>query len=95
MIEQQEIEGTEHMAKVKFEKAFKELQDIVAALEQGDLPLDECLARYEAGVKALRTCRQILDEAEKKIEMLTKDESGALKAKPFEPEIEADEEEKK
>ena len=67
----------------------------VAALEQGDLPLDECLAKYETGVKALRTCRQILDEAEKKIEMLTKDESGALKAKPFEPEIEADEEEKK
>lgn len=83
------------MAKVKFEKVFKELQDIVAALEQGDLPLDECLAKYETGVKALRTCRQILDEAEKKIEMLTKDESGALKAKPFEPEIEADEEEKK
>ena len=79
------------MAKVRFEKVFKELQDIVAALEQGDLPLDECLAKYEAGVKALRTCRQILDEAEKKIETLTKEEGGALKAKPFEPESEAGE----
>ena len=82
------------MAKVKFEKVFKELQEIVAALEQGDLPLDECLAKYEAGVKALRTCRQVLDDAEKKIEMLTKDEAGALKAKPFKPETESSQEEK-
>ena len=79
------------MAKVKFEKAFKELQDTVAALEQGDLPLDECLAKYEAGVKALRLCRQILDEAEKKIEMLTKDEKGNLATKNFEPETAEDE----
>jgi len=82
------------MAKVKFEKVFKDLQDIVAALEQGDLPLDECLAKYEAGVKALRTCRQILDEAEKKIEMLTKEEGGALKTKAFEPEMESGDEKK-
>ena len=82
------------MAKAKFEKVFKDLQEIVAALEQGDLPLDECLAKYEAGVKALRACRQTLDEAEKKIEMLTKEEGGALKTKPFEPEKEAGEEEK-
>ncbi len=74
------------MAKVKFEKVFKELQDIVAALEQGDLALDECLAKYEAGVKALRACRQILDEAEKKIETLTKGEGGAFETKPFEGE---------
>jgi exodeoxyribonuclease VII small subunit len=76
------------MAKPKFEKTFKELQEITAALEQGDLPLDECLAKYEAAVKALRVCRQLLDEAEKKIEMLTKDEQGRFKTKPFEPEAE-------
>jgi len=83
------------MAKVKFEKAFKDLQDIVAALEQGDLPLDECLARYEAGVKALRLCRQLLDDAEKKIETLTKDEGGALRTKPFEPESASNDQEGK
>ena len=82
------------MAKVKFEKVFKELQEITAALEQGDLPLDECLAKYEAGVKALRVCRQILDEAEKKIEMLTKDEEGKLTTKPFEAESRMTEEDK-
>ena len=82
------------MAKAKFEKVFKELQELTAALEQGDLPLDECLAKYEAGVKALRLCRQILDEAEKKIETLTKDDSGTLTAKPFEPEPEATEKER-
>lgn len=81
------------MAKMKFEKVFKELQDIVAALEEGDLPLDECLAKYEAGVKALRLCRQILDEAEKKIEILTKNEIGGLHTKPFEPQAASNNEE--
>jgi exodeoxyribonuclease VII small subunit len=79
------------MAKVKFEKVFNELQEIIAALEQGDLPLDECLAKYEAGVKALRQCRQILNEAEKKIEMLTKDDEGKLATKPFKPEADVKE----
>ncbi|MBM4085388.1 MAG: exodeoxyribonuclease VII small subunit, partial [Planctomycetes bacterium] len=44
------------MAKVKFEDALKELEEIVRQLEDGDLSLDESLAKYEAGIKAYRKC---------------------------------------
>jgi len=72
------------VAKVKFEDALKELEEIVRQLEDGDLSLDESLAKYEAGIKAYRKCYDLLQGAEKKIQMLVKDEKGQLKAVPFE-----------
>ena len=59
-----------------FEQAMEELELIVDELESGDLTLDKSLERYERGVKAVRRCRQILDEAEKKLKVLLKDEGG-------------------
>jgi len=50
------------------------------------LTLDDSLARYEEGVKALKKCYEILREAEKRVEVLLKSEDGALKTAPFEPE---------
>lgn len=69
----------------KFEDAIAELEAIVAELEGGELPLDQMMERYEKGVKALELCRKILDEAEKKIEILVKAQDGQLKAEPFQP----------
>ena len=69
----------------KFEESLAELEAIITELEGGELPLDEMMARYEKGVKALELCRKMLDEAEKKIEILVKGEDGKLKAKPFAP----------
>lgn len=69
---------------MKFEDALKKLEAIVDKLERGDLPLEASLKAFEEGVKLSRICTKMLDDAEKKIEILMKDESGKLKTEPFE-----------
>src|SRR5687768_18061880 len=54
-----------------FEDALAELEIIVHQLEEGQLGLSEALTRYEQGVKHLKQCYQVLQEAERKIELLT------------------------
>ncbi|MFA4925977.1 MAG: exodeoxyribonuclease VII small subunit [Candidatus Aminicenantales bacterium] len=76
---------------MNFEKALSELEQIVNKLEKGGLSLNESLALFEKGIKLARFLRSELDKAEKKIEILIKDEKGALKAQEFELEdLEAD-----
>ncbi|MCX5895985.1 MAG: exodeoxyribonuclease VII small subunit [Proteobacteria bacterium] len=74
------------MAKKRFEEALQELETIVHKLEEGNLSLDESLSLFEEGIKLSRLCAQRLDEAEKKIDILLKDENGTLYRKAFEPE---------
>ena len=62
--------------KVSFEKALKQLEEIVHKLESGELGLEESLKLFEEGVKLSRMCNKKLELAERKIEMLTKDETG-------------------
>lgn len=71
------------MPEPKFEKDLEKLEEIVAALEEGDLPLDEALKRFEEGIKLAKRCEKALADAEKKIEILTKNAEGELDAKPF------------
>ena len=54
-----------------FEDSLKELEKIVAELESGKLGLSDALARYEEGVKHLNGCQQLLEMAERKIELLS------------------------
>src|SRR6187431_737273 len=54
-----------------FEDSLKELETIVAELEGGKLGLSAALARYEEGVKHLKGCQQLLEMAERKIELLS------------------------
>jgi exodeoxyribonuclease VII small subunit len=68
------------MKKERFEDYLAAVEGSVQKLESGDLALEEALAQYEEGVKALRRCEEILAAAEKKVEILTK--GGALE--PFE-----------
>ena len=68
--------------KMKFETAFARLEQLVGEMESAELSLDESLEKYSEAVKVLKICRKLLDEAEKKIEILTKDEKGNLKTKP-------------
>lgn len=67
----------------KFEESLAELEKIIKELESGSLPLDKMMERYEQGVKALESCRTILNKAEKKIEVLVKSADGKLKTKPY------------
>ena len=68
-----------------FEEALGELEEVVNRLEQGDLPLEEALQLFEEGVKLSRYCHTKLDEAQKRVEIVLKDESGKMATRPFEP----------
>lgn len=72
------------MKNLSFEKALEELESIVTKLEEGGLSLDESLALFEKGVKLARYLREELQKAEKKVEILLKDEKGEMKAELFE-----------
>jgi exodeoxyribonuclease VII small subunit len=71
------------MSDLKFEECLARLEQIVAALESGDLPLEESLKVFEEGVGLARHCGRYLEEAERRIEVLAKDESGAVTMRPF------------
>jgi exodeoxyribonuclease VII small subunit len=75
--------GTEQK-NVKFEEALKRLEKIVEKLEAGDVPLEESLSLYEEGISLFKHCSSKLEEARKKVEILTREETGGkLKAEPF------------
>ena len=60
----------------RFETALKQLEDIVAKLEKGELALEDSLALYEQGIGLARLCHAKLEEAEGRIEVLIKDARG-------------------
>ncbi len=73
-------------AEPSFEKDMDALEQIVTDLEEGGLSLDDSLKRFEEGSRLALRCEKALQEAEKKIEILTKNASGELVTKPFEEE---------
>ncbi|MEE8160184.1 MAG: exodeoxyribonuclease VII small subunit [Acidobacteriota bacterium] len=73
-----------------FEKALSRLENIVGELEKGELALEEALKLFEEGVKIARFCSTKLDEAERKVEILLKDERGQLAEEPFQTEEDQD-----
>lgn len=66
-----------------FDQAMAELEHIVSRLESGELPLEEALAAFEAGIGLVRALNQRLIEAEARIEVLTKDSQGTLRLQPL------------
>ena len=66
------------MGEVKFEKAIQRLEKIVDDLEKGELDIDKSLEIFEEGIKMSRVCSKKLNEAEAKIEKLTRDQKGEL-----------------
>lgn len=74
---------------LSFEQGLKELEKVVQELEDGDLPLEEALQRFEKGVELSETCRKQLEAAETKVEILLK-KNNKLRPEPFKTEEEAD-----
>lgn len=72
----------------KFEDALARLETIVTELEKGDLPLEEALKIFEEGVRLSKNCMKMLEEAERKVEILLKDKDGKKRPRPFEVEEE-------
>ena len=69
-----------------FESSLEQLELIVRELEQGELPLERSLELFEQGVKLSRECQERLSQAERRIEILMRDNQGRTAARPFEPE---------
>lgn len=68
-----------------FESCLDELEKVVKELEGGDLSLERSLELFERGVKLSESCRKQLEEAETRVEILTRKE-GKMAAEPFRPE---------
>lgn len=71
-----------------FESSLEELERIVRQLEQGELTLEKSLELFEQGVKLSRDCQERLSQAERRIEILMRDNQGRASVRPFDPERE-------
>jgi exodeoxyribonuclease VII small subunit len=71
-------------AEKTFDQSMAELEAIVARLESGELPLEDALAAFEAGVALVRTLNQRLTDAEARIDVITRDANGNLRLHPME-----------
>ncbi len=70
---------------LKFEEAMRRLDEIVEAMESGEIGIEESIGRYEEAMKLAAHCRQILDKAEQRIRKIQVDAQGRPQAEPFEP----------
>ncbi|OKZ77416.1 MAG: exodeoxyribonuclease VII small subunit [Clostridium sp. 27_14] len=68
------------MEEKSFEENMEQLEKIVTELEKGDLNLDESVKKFEQGMKISKKCNDILENAEKKITILLKQENGIKEA---------------
>ena len=67
-----------------FEASLEALERIVQELEQGDLPLEKSLELFEQGIGLSRQCQERLSQAERRIEVLLRDNQGRPVVSPFE-----------
>jgi exodeoxyribonuclease VII small subunit len=72
-----------------FEESLRKLETIVDQLEKGDLPLEDSLKLFEEGVGLSAVCKQELDAAEGKVQILIKQRDGSLNPEPFPSEKQA------
>ena len=69
-------------ANPNFEKSLAELEQLVEAMEEGDLPLEDALKHFEKGIALAASCQQALQKAEQKVQQLV-EKNGELIEKPF------------
>jgi exodeoxyribonuclease VII small subunit len=76
--------------KQSFEQALRELEDVVAKLEDGALSLDESLGQYEQGIRLAEFCMRELDAARQRIEKLKHTKDGGMATEPLDEDEPAD-----
>lgn len=57
---------------------MQRVSEIVSEMEEGNLPLETLIVRYEEGVGLVKFCQEKLDAAEKRIQVITRDARGAV-----------------
>ena len=77
----------------KFEESMERLEKIVKDLESGDLVLEESLVEFEEGVSLVKDCRDYLEGAKQKVEVLLgNDKDGQPIIEPYEEDVDDEEE---
>ena len=74
----------------KFENALQDLEGVVEKLDSGTLSLEESLQAFEEGVALVRFLEEKLTEVEKRVEVLTRDNSGLFQTRSLETDEEED-----
>ncbi len=69
-----------------FEIAITRLEQLVEEMDSANLPLQDLITRYEEGVQLVKVCEERLKEAEKRIEIITRNAAGKPELAEFEPE---------
>ena len=70
-------------AEPDLESAIVKLDAILAEMEAGKLPLQELISRYEEGVKLVKLCQAQLQQAEQRIQVVTREAEGVFALKDF------------
>lgn len=73
----------EEIRQLTYEQAYDQLQEIVQQIEQGQVGLEESVARYEDAMKLIAHCRRILQQAEQKVLQLQQNAQGQPTLEPF------------
>lgn len=66
-----------------FEKSITDLEEAVRKLESGNMSLDEAISTFEEAVFLVKVCNRKLEEAEKKVRILTETDDGSITDEPF------------
>ncbi len=74
---------TQNDADIPFESILEQLEDLVNQLEEGDLPLEESLAAFEKGMSLATKGTELIDAAEKRVEILLQKEDGSTTTETF------------
>ena len=74
-----------------FEELLAETEEAVEQLENGELPLDEAMERYERGVRNLKKCSTLIETAQKKVEQMIEKSGEEWTLEPFAEQDEDDE----
>jgi exodeoxyribonuclease VII small subunit len=72
------MEKKDNKENISFEKGIERLEQIVADLDQSNVPLEQALDLFREGIELVKDCNNLLDSAEAKVEVLLKDNDGQL-----------------
>ncbi|MBQ7329212.1 MAG: exodeoxyribonuclease VII small subunit [Oscillospiraceae bacterium] len=73
--------------KPTFEENMQRLEQIVRAMERGEVPLEESLKLFQEGTELVRTCGKLLDEAQLQVNKIAVSEDGSPVEEPFDAEL--------
>ena len=72
------------MEDLSFEEAYARLENAVVALQDGQMPLEQALRRYEEGMRLAQHCNELLQKAELRVQQLSVDSNGLIVVQPLE-----------